>query len=127
MVDDLLTPCSPGDLDAMEMTWMDVTGEKLQEPIVCMVSLCLQMKYICNGDEEAIVRVSFPFLYLTVMLISIMVGYNYMGFVNVLYDPSLILCVQADMLRSLSNTKPTVNDQDLERLKKFTDDFGQEG
>lgn len=37
VVDDLLTPCSPGDPDAIEMTWMDVNGEKLMEPIVCMV------------------------------------------------------------------------------------------
>ncbi len=34
---------------------------------------------------------------------------------------------QADMLRSLASTKPTVNEQDLEKLKKFTEDFGQEG
>uniref|UniRef100_A0A8C5MSF8 vesicle-fusing ATPase n=1 Tax=Leptobrachium leishanense TaxID=445787 RepID=A0A8C5MSF8_9ANUR len=67
--DDLLTPCSPGDPNALEMTWMDVPGDKLLEPIVCM----------------------------------------------------------PDMLRSLSNTKPTVNEQDLEKLKKFTEDFGQEG
>ncbi|RMC16055.1 hypothetical protein DUI87_08264 [Hirundo rustica rustica] len=32
-----------------------------------------------------------------------------------------------DMLRSLACTKPTVNEQDLEKLKKFTEDFGQEG
>uniref|UniRef100_A0A8C8HH01 vesicle-fusing ATPase n=1 Tax=Oncorhynchus tshawytscha TaxID=74940 RepID=A0A8C8HH01_ONCTS len=69
VVDDLLTPCSPGDPDAIEMTWMDVNGEKLMEPVVCM----------------------------------------------------------ADMLRSLHNTKPTVNEQDLDKLKKFTEDFGQEG
>lgn len=31
---DLLTPCSPGDQGAMEMTWMDVTGSKLLEPPV---------------------------------------------------------------------------------------------
>lgn len=31
------------------------------------------------------------------------------------------------MLKSLSRTKPTVNDDDLIKLKKFTDDFGQEG
>uniref|UniRef100_A0A8C5GVH6 vesicle-fusing ATPase n=1 Tax=Gouania willdenowi TaxID=441366 RepID=A0A8C5GVH6_GOUWI len=67
--DDLLTPCSPGDPNAIEMTWMDVPGEKLLEPVVCM----------------------------------------------------------ADMLRSLGNTKPTVNEADLEKLKKFTEDFGQEG
>ncbi|KAM9308618.1 vacuolar protein sorting-associated protein 4B [Gastrophryne carolinensis] len=67
--DDLLTPCSPGDPNALEMTWMEVPGDKLLEPVVCM----------------------------------------------------------ADMLRSLANTKPTVNDQDLEKLQKFTEDFGQEG
>ncbi|PWA25433.1 hypothetical protein CCH79_00005329 [Gambusia affinis] len=67
--DDLLTPCSPGDPNAIEMTWMEVPGEKLMEPVVSM----------------------------------------------------------PDMLRSLSNTKPTVNEQDLEKLKKFTEDFGQEG
>ncbi|XP_072008787.1 vacuolar protein sorting-associated protein 4B [Engystomops pustulosus] len=66
---DLLTPCSPGDPNAIEMTWMDVPGNKLLEPVVSM----------------------------------------------------------PDMLRSLTHTKPTVNDQDLEKLKKFTEDFGQEG
>lgn len=35
--------------------------------------------------------------------------------------------LQPDMLRSLANTKPTVNEEDLEKLKKFTEDFGQEG
>lgn len=34
---------------------------------------------------------------------------------------------QADMLNSLSRTKPTVNDEDMKKLQKFTDDFGQEG
>lgn len=37
VVEDLLTPCSPGDPNAIEMTWMDVPGEKLLEPVVCMV------------------------------------------------------------------------------------------
>uniref|UniRef100_A0A8B9J5U6 vesicle-fusing ATPase n=1 Tax=Astyanax mexicanus TaxID=7994 RepID=A0A8B9J5U6_ASTMX len=68
-VDDLLTPCSPGDPAAIEMTWMDVPGDKLLEPIVCM----------------------------------------------------------ADMLRSLATTRPTVNAEDLLKVKKFTEDFGQEG
>jgi vacuolar protein-sorting-associated protein 4 len=27
-----LTPCSPGDAGAMEMTWVDVDSEKLLEP-----------------------------------------------------------------------------------------------
>lgn len=69
VVEDLLTPCSPGDPNAVAMTWVDVPGEKLLEPVVSM----------------------------------------------------------PDMLRSLSNTKPTVNEQDLDKLKKFTEDFGQEG
>uniref|UniRef100_A0A8C9Z4N2 vesicle-fusing ATPase n=1 Tax=Sander lucioperca TaxID=283035 RepID=A0A8C9Z4N2_SANLU len=69
MVDDLLTPCSPGDPGAIEMTWMDVPTDKLLEPIVCM----------------------------------------------------------SDMLRSLSTTRPTVNTEDLLKVKKFTDDFGMEG
>uniref|UniRef100_A0A8B9U3D6 vesicle-fusing ATPase n=1 Tax=Anas zonorhyncha TaxID=75864 RepID=A0A8B9U3D6_9AVES len=36
IVDDLLTPCSPGDPGAIEMTWMEVPSDKLMEPIVCM-------------------------------------------------------------------------------------------
>ena len=39
LVDDLLTPCSPGDPGALEMTWMEVPGEKLLEPVVCMVRI----------------------------------------------------------------------------------------
>jgi len=39
LVKDLLTPCSPGDPDAIEMTWMEVPGEKLMEPVVCMVQI----------------------------------------------------------------------------------------
>jgi len=31
------------------------------------------------------------------------------------------------MLKSLSRTKPTVNEDDLKKLRKFTEDFGQEG
>ncbi|KAM4894365.1 vacuolar protein sorting-associated protein 4A isoform 1-T1 [Sylvia borin] len=69
IVDDLLTPCSPGDLGATEMTWMEVPSDKLMEPIVC----------------------------------------------------------KADMLRSLATTRPTVNVEDLLKVKKFTEDFGQEG
>ncbi|MBV99605.1 Vacuolar protein sorting-associated protein 4A, partial [Eschrichtius robustus] len=68
MIDDLLTPCSPGDPGAMEMTWMDVPSDKLLEPVVCM----------------------------------------------------------SDMLRSLATTRPTVNADDLLKVKKFSEDFGQE-
>lgn len=69
VVDDMLTPCSPSDPNAVEMTWVDVPGDKLLEPVVSM----------------------------------------------------------NDMLSSLASTKPTVNEEDLEKLQKFTDDFGQEG
>lgn len=31
------------------------------------------------------------------------------------------------MLRSLATSKPTVNEEDLVQLEKFTEDFGQEG
>eukprot|EP00004_Rigifila_ramosa_P000519 TRINITY_DN1053_c0_g1_i1.p1 TRINITY_DN1053_c0_g1~~TRINITY_DN1053_c0_g1_i1.p1 ORF type:complete len:438 (+),score=125.84 TRINITY_DN1053_c0_g1_i1:77-1315(+) len=34
IVTDMLCPCTPGDPAAMEMTWMDVPGEKLLEPII---------------------------------------------------------------------------------------------
>ncbi|KAI1285281.1 Vacuolar protein sorting-associated protein 4B [Halotydeus destructor] len=69
IIDDLLTPCSPGAPGAIEMSWMDVPGEKLLEPKV---------------------------------------SYN-------------------DMLNSLVNSKPTVNDGDLTKLRSFMSDFGQEG
>lgn len=69
IVDDLLTPCSPGCEGAIEMTWMDVPGDKL-------------------------------------------------------YEPSVTL---NDMLRSLATSKPTVNDDDMKKLDKFKEDFGQEG
>lgn len=37
IVDDLLIPCSPGDPGALEMSWMEVDGDKLAEPPVTMV------------------------------------------------------------------------------------------
>lgn len=40
IVEDLLTPCPPEDPGAVKMTWMDVPGEKLLEPVVSMVSPC---------------------------------------------------------------------------------------
>nr|CAD7405526.1 unnamed protein product [Timema poppensis] len=69
ILDDLLTPCSPGCPGAIEMTWVDVPGDKLFEPPVSM----------------------------------------------------------SDMLRSLATSKPTVNDEDMVKLDKFKEDFGQEG
>lgn len=38
IVDDLLTPCSPGDPGAIEMSWSELEGDKLAEPPVTMVS-----------------------------------------------------------------------------------------
>ncbi|CAG0892578.1 unnamed protein product [Darwinula stevensoni] len=64
-----LTPCSPGDQGAIEMSWMDVPGQELFEPKITM----------------------------------------------------------SDVLRSIANSKPTVNDEDLKKLLKFKEDFGMEG
>jgi vacuolar protein-sorting-associated protein 4 len=36
MIHDYLTPCSPGDPQAIEMAWTDVPGDKLLEPIINM-------------------------------------------------------------------------------------------
>lgn len=36
IVHDLLTPCSPGDRGAVPMSWLDVPGDKLAEPILTM-------------------------------------------------------------------------------------------
>ncbi|ENN72251.1 vacuolar protein sorting-associated protein 4 [Dendroctonus ponderosae] len=36
VVDDLLIPCSPGDPGAIEMSWMEVDGDKLADPPVTM-------------------------------------------------------------------------------------------
>jgi len=71
IVDDLLTPCSPGDPGAREIhdVLMDVPSDKLLVPPVTM----------------------------------------------------------ADLMKSLSTQKKTVNDEDMAKLKKFSDDFGQEG
>jgi len=36
MLHDMLEPCSPGTRGAIEMTWVDVPGDKLKEPLVDM-------------------------------------------------------------------------------------------
>nr|CAD2175687.1 unnamed protein product [Meloidogyne enterolobii] len=36
IVHDLLTPCSPGDAGAIEMSWLDVPSDKLSEPVISM-------------------------------------------------------------------------------------------
>ncbi|XP_035790273.1 vacuolar protein sorting-associated protein 4B-like [Anopheles albimanus] len=41
-----------------------------------------------------------------------------------LYEPPVTMC---DMLKSLASTKPTVNEEDMKKLDKFMQDFGQEG
>ena len=42
IIHDLLTPCSPGDRGAIEMTWVDIPSEKLLEPVITIVILyCL--------------------------------------------------------------------------------------
>lgn len=56
----------------------------------------------------------------------VQLGYNRLKYFTAVTFFVLFL-LQPDMLRSLANTKPTVNEEDLEKLKKFTEDFGQEG
>jgi len=56
MVHDLLEPCSPGVRGAMEMTWVDVPGDKLKEPLVDMGdmlrSLSTQKPTVNAADME---------------------------------------------------------------------------
>jgi len=44
IVDDLLTPCSPGAPGAMEKNWMTVDGDKLLEPIVSMSDMLMSIQ-----------------------------------------------------------------------------------
>ena len=37
IVNDMLTPCSPGDRGAIEMTWMDIKSDNLLEPHITKV------------------------------------------------------------------------------------------
>ncbi len=45
IVNDLLTPCSPGDRDAIEMNWIDVPTDKLLEPPISLV--CINEQIFC--------------------------------------------------------------------------------
>ncbi|CAL1268153.1 unnamed protein product [Larinioides sclopetarius] len=44
-VDDLLTPCSPGCPGAIEMSWVDVPGDKLLEPVITMSDMLLSLSH----------------------------------------------------------------------------------
>uniref|UniRef100_A0A7M4EM41 Vacuolar protein sorting 4 homolog A n=14 Tax=Archosauria TaxID=8492 RepID=A0A7M4EM41_CROPO len=56
IVDDLLTPCSPGDPGAIEMTWMEVPSDKLMEPTVCMVREALSQSHCEEGSWSPVPR-----------------------------------------------------------------------
>merc|ERR1719369_421094 len=54
IVHDLLTPCSPGTPGAKEMTWVDVEGKKLLEPVVTFKDMCKSLatqKPTVNADD----------------------------------------------------------------------------
>lgn len=46
MVYDYLTPCSPGDPDAIEMSWVNVDGSKLKEPEICFNDFVKSLKQV---------------------------------------------------------------------------------
>lgn len=50
IVHDLLMPCSPGDPGAIEMSWMQVPGEKLSEPKVGMSSHFPVISFFVSRD-----------------------------------------------------------------------------
>jgi vacuolar protein-sorting-associated protein 4 len=56
IVDDLLTPCSPGDPQAIEMTWLDIDSDKLLEPLISkrdmLMSLSTQKPTVNDKDLE---------------------------------------------------------------------------
>jgi len=54
IVHDLLEPCSPGDHGAVEMTWVNVPGDKLKEPVVSyqdMLRSLATQKPTVNADD----------------------------------------------------------------------------
>lgn len=56
IVDDLLTPCSPGDFGATEMTWVSIDSDKLLEPLISkrdmLMSLTTQKPTVNEKDLE---------------------------------------------------------------------------
>ncbi|XP_074644228.1 vacuolar protein sorting-associated protein 4B-like [Tubulanus polymorphus] len=54
IVNDLLTPCSPGAPGAIEMSWTEVDGDKLQEPLITLndvlISLSRQKPTVNEND-----------------------------------------------------------------------------
>lgn len=57
IVDDLLTPCSPGSPGAMEMSWVEVPGDKLLEPVVCMNDMLLSLQNCkANASDADIIK-----------------------------------------------------------------------
>lgn len=56
IVNDLLQPCSPGDPGAIEMTWMEIDGDKLLEPLITkrdmLMSLSTQRPTVNDKDLE---------------------------------------------------------------------------
>ncbi|KAK6628746.1 Vacuolar protein sorting-associated protein 4 [Polyplax serrata] len=51
IVDDLLSPCSPGVKGAIEMNWMDVPGDKLYEPPADMLRSVATSKPTVNAED----------------------------------------------------------------------------
>jgi vacuolar protein-sorting-associated protein 4 len=46
IINDYLTPCSPGDPEATEMTWVEVEGSKLKEPEIAFSDFLKSLKQI---------------------------------------------------------------------------------
>ncbi|VDL78765.1 unnamed protein product [Nippostrongylus brasiliensis] len=53
IVHDLLTPCSPGDRGAMPMSWLDVPGDKLAEPILTMQDMLRSLSTVKPTVNQA--------------------------------------------------------------------------
>ena len=43
------------------------------------------------------------------------------------FEYILVMLLQKDMLSAMSRQKATVNEEDLQKCRKFTEDFGQDG